>query len=440
MSELFEKKNWIGEFWWEDKYENRFSGEIDYSFGNIINLSYFINFNSRSKLPVESNTISGEIATEKGIKKCTLVGKLILPSQQYGSFRGEASFSFLIIGKHLKHDELFHNLSFKLTGMQEFFSTGSNDNAKILDKPLFTAKTKYCQIEITNITTLSSMVRTENISSIIYSDNNKINKELDQLFSNIKSKYPKERFWHRKNIEYRIYLQLNSENKIFSIHKNILNIANLFSILMKTPVYPYCIEDTDKHIKIYPSILLEPGTLYLIKQYLKNKRHDLMPITNDKIKLKGLIEKWFNPLFIDDFVRDSIVKSIQTQTILHNEFSLYSEVVVYATLLESINNIENPNKTEKEKYDYTINKYGTIKIQNKIKGIFTQDSKESIGKKIGELRNEIAHVKRERELLQKLSKRDISKLCYYLQLTILGYILKNLGIDKAIITSYQDIR
>ena len=193
MSELFEKKNWIGEFWWEDKYENRFSGEIDYSFGNIINLSYFINFNSRSKLPVESNTISGEIATEKGIKKCTLVGKLILPSQQYGSFRGEASFSFLIIGKHLKHDELFHNLSFKLTGMQEFFSTGSNDNAKILDKPLFTAKTKYCQIEITNITTLSSMVRTENISSIIYSDNNKINKELDQLFSNIKSKYPKER-------------------------------------------------------------------------------------------------------------------------------------------------------------------------------------------------------------------------------------------------------
>ena len=62
-----------------------FSGEIDYSFGNIINLSYFINFNSRSKLPVESNTISGEIATEKGIKKCTLVGKLILPSQQYGS-------------------------------------------------------------------------------------------------------------------------------------------------------------------------------------------------------------------------------------------------------------------------------------------------------------------------------------------------------------------
>ena len=123
MSELFEKKNWIGEFWWEDKYENRFSGEIDYSFGNIINLSYFINFNSRSKLPVESNTISGEIATEKGIKKCTLVGKLILPSQQYGSFRGEASFSFLIIGKHLKHDELFHNLSFKLTGMQEFFST-----------------------------------------------------------------------------------------------------------------------------------------------------------------------------------------------------------------------------------------------------------------------------------------------------------------------------
>ena len=46
-----------------------------------------------------------------------------------------------------------------------------------------------------------------------------------------------------------------------------------------------------------------------------------------------------------------------------------------------------------------------------------------------------------KEILQKTySKRDIIKLCYYLQLTILGYILKNLGIDKAIITYYQDIR
>ena len=37
MSELFEKKNWIGEFWWEDKYENRFSQKL---ISNIITFSF----------------------------------------------------------------------------------------------------------------------------------------------------------------------------------------------------------------------------------------------------------------------------------------------------------------------------------------------------------------------------------------------------------------
>ena len=423
--------------WRVNKYENRFSGEIDYSFGNIITLSYLINFDSRFRPPNESNIIYGVLATETGKKECTLIGKFMLPANSWqdgGSYRGEASFSFLIIGKHLKHDELFHNLSFKLTGMQEFFSTGSNDNEKILDKPLFTAKTKYCQIEITNITTLSSMVRTENISSIIYSDNNKINKELDQLFSNIKSKYPKERFWHRKNIEYRIYLQLNSENKIFSIHKNILNIANLFSILMKTPVYPYCIEDTDKHIKIYPSILLEPGTLYLIKQYLKNKRHHLMPITNQKIKLKEVIEKWLDPTFVKNTV---MIASIQNKTGIHNEFSLYGEFVLYAAQLEHISAVKNSKTTKK--YDYIINKYATEKIKENIKKILKT---ENIGESISAFRAGIVHplTEEKRDLLNKITLNDKIKLSHYLQLTILGYILKNLGIDKAIITYYQDIR
>ena len=121
MSELFEKKNWIGEFWWEDKYENRFSGEIDYSFGNIINLSYFINFNSRSKLPVESNTISGEIATEKGIKKCTLVGKLNYPLSNMEVLEEKLNLSFLIIGsKHERFTDEFYNLSFKQRENNQF--------------------------------------------------------------------------------------------------------------------------------------------------------------------------------------------------------------------------------------------------------------------------------------------------------------------------------
>ena len=100
MSELFEKKNWIGEFWWEDKYENRFSGEIDYSFGNIINI---FNFDSRFRPPNESNIIYGVL--EKGRKECTLIGKFMLPANSWqdgGSYRGEASFSFLIIGEAFK--------------------------------------------------------------------------------------------------------------------------------------------------------------------------------------------------------------------------------------------------------------------------------------------------------------------------------------------------
>ena len=60
------------------------------------------------------------------------------------------------------------------------------------------------------------------------------------------------------------------------------------------------------------------------------------------------------------------------------------------------------------------------------------------GKGIGNLRNEIAHVGKSKQLLKSLSIRDMVNINLYLQMTILGYILDGLGLDKSMITKYQD--
>jgi hypothetical protein len=57
----------------------------------------------------------------------------------------------LLVGYFITHNEPFDKFYFSLTGMQEFFfPKGFKDVVKYSDKPLFTLKTTYGELEVGN--------------------------------------------------------------------------------------------------------------------------------------------------------------------------------------------------------------------------------------------------------------------------------------------------
>lgn len=434
MAELFEEKHWIGEFFINDNYEERFVGEVNYSPENGVVFSYSI---TSHQVPDEANIVHGILSTGE---KCTLVGKFsprqFIPTLKNGlaTQHGKIGFSCIVIGDLLKNEEKFNNINFSLTGMQEFFfPKGYKDLVKYSDKPLFSINTNYGKIEIGNNAKFNFLHK--DVSSQIYSRNQDAQNKLKKLFEELGEEYPSANFMLKKDIEYRIFMNIDTGLDIVSIYKHINDISNLFSILIYAPVYPDSIhilkKDEENHsvtLVVYPSMSLGNRTMDLS---LKDRSHFYMPITKRNIDLEEIIKQWLNTS--NDY--STIVSSIQNETGYRDEHSLHGELVLYSTQFESISYDADGKES---KYEYPINEYGTDKVKNGVKRIFDRAGESDIGKGIGCLRNEIAHVGRPKKLLNKITMRDKVYLSQYMQLTILGFILNKIGIDKTVINEYQD--
>ena len=69
---------------------------------------------------------------------------------------------------------------------------------------------------------------------------------------------------------------------------------------------------------------------------------------------------------------------------------------------------------------------------------FGKSSLDDAAVAIGDIRNEIAHVGRPKHWLATLSLGQLVRISQYLQLTIIGYILTNIGVPANAICTYQD--
>jgi len=429
--DLFKEKKWFGEFFIPGRYEDRFCGEITYSPENGVTLSYLIPEND---LLVETNILHGILSSGE---RCTLVGNFNTKFSEL-SFkngvieRGDHRFLYLVIGDLLSKKDQFQTFNFSLTGLQGFFFPRYKDLIKYSEKPLLSIDTEDSRIEIGNNASFGFL---SDILTHIYSRNKNALKELKECFETIQRKYADARFMFKKDIAYRIYVKLKNPYSIETICNYIFNIANLFSILIYSPVYPENICITKKinngqisQLYIYPPMLLDRRTIDLI---LKERFHFDMPITNANIDLSLVIEKWLNSS-TDYFI---IVESIQRETGVYNLHTLHGELILYIAQLESISYSENVKET---KYEYPVNKYGNEKIKKGIRTIFKKIGENDIGKGISNIRNEIAHVKKPKKILRKLTLENLFYLSRYLQMTIIGFILTNLGIKREIINEYQN--
>lgn len=438
MSKLFESKQWIGEFFSEDDFDQRFSGRVNYSPTDGVILEYWV---STHKMPAVSSFVHGVLETGE---KCTLIGEFTT-SHSSISFKdnlrmriGKVGFSCLIVGDFLRSDELYSNFNFSLSNMQEFFfAKGFKDFVKFSEDPILVADTKFGHIKVANNAKFGPLHT--DITKQIYSWDKQALEDLRDAFLKVKEDRPQASFMLKKDIEYRLEINLNESVDYHALFKYITNLADLFAVLTYSPVHPESIQilkhlgevdgERVRILKFYPSNALSVKTLELSAQHAS---HFHLPITNRKVDLGLLIEEWMESP--DRFA--TTVSGIQNETGYRNLHSLHGELVLFSTQLEAISMDDRVKSSEK--YEYPIRQYSIKKISDGINQVFLKFGVSSIGEGISILRNEIAHVGRPKRLVKVMPMEDLILLSQYLELTILAYILQKIGVGAELVEDYQD--
>lgn len=432
MANLLNEQKWRGQFFLPDSYDQRFSGEISYTPEDGVILSYTL---------TDNNILEGEdviygILSEG--KKCTLFshfqsrGESINFNNGLATQSGQARFLFLAVGDFLDENEQFSRVIFSLTNLQEFFcAKGFLDSVVYTNTPICSADVELGKVKIYNSASLKFM--RNSIKSHIYSQNPDAISELDLAFQEIKFKYPDAFFTLTQNLHYQVDFEFSPEISIHAVYKHISSFSNLFSLLIYNPVCPESIaiikSNNESYISmdIYPSMLIESGTKNLCIQECS---HQLLAINQFSISFDNIISRWFqNPQ--DE---SPIVSSIQCETGFKTTHTTHGEIILYATQLESISHSEGEKR---KKYEYPLLKYGSQEIHEGLKKVFECSEISDVARSISDLRNEIAHVGRPKLWLKRLSLHGLANISQYLQLTIIGCILTELGVPKNVIDNYQ---
>ena len=337
MLELFESKQWIGEFFTNDDFEQRFYGRIDYAPDEGVVLEYWI---ASREMPLVSCVVHGVLETGE---KCTLLGEFSTEDSAI-SFKdglvmrsGKVGFACLLLGDFISEGELFYDVNFSLTNLQEFFfPKGFKELVKYSEKPLVTIKSSFGEIQVTNNARFGSLH--DDITKQIYSWDKQALAELQSAFAEIKEKNPNSTFMLKKDIEYRISLKMDGGADYNKVFEYISNLADLFAVLIYSPVHPESIQivkrvgvadENVRFVKFYPSTSLSAKTVALSSQQTS---HYHLPITNKKVDLASLIAEWMRSP--DRF--STMVSSIQNETGYREVHSLHGELVLFATQFEAI--------------------------------------------------------------------------------------------------------
>lgn len=432
-SELFSENKWTGEFFLPDDYEHRFAGEICYSPEHGVVLNYTI---TGFEVPNESDILHGVLSTGE---QCSLIGKFS-PVYSGMSFRlglttrqGEEKFQFLVIGDFLVQDEQFAEMDFSLTNLQEFFyASGLKDRVKYSESPICSVTMPFGEIQVVNMARFGHLH--SDISSQVHSSDAQALASLEKAFKEVQDKHPDAFFMLKKDIAYRFVLNLLPTLTLRDAYTHIYSFAKLFALLICNPVYPESIRlkkiDADGQsfsLEVYPSMVLDPRT---IKQSAKTQFHPQMPIRQSTVNFGDIVAEWFKA----QHNQSPVVTRIQSETGFRSEHVAHGEIVLYATQLESIS-YEAGEK--KKKYEYPLQYYGCKRLQVGITKSFGLNSLADTAIALADLRNEIAHVGRPKKWLTALSLGQLVDVSRYLQLTIIGYILQDIGVPKDVVENYQ---
>lgn len=397
MQNLFEPQQWTGAFFPPGGCEQRFAGTLRYSPNGGVVLSYTIP--GFRELP-ECTELHGIL--DDG-SRCTLVGSFSMrdagstSKQGQKSRSGKQGFYFLVIGGFYSHDTPVEDVSFTLTGLQEFFfPAGGKDLVKFSNAPLATLSVPFGTIEITNAASFGFLHK--DITSQIYCRDPDALDALNLAFEKIEKEHPQAPFLLKKDIAYHLRLRFSAGVKLESACQKISEIADLFAMLIYGPTHPESLSILRQNEggcpaseDVYPAMGLNQSTIDICT---RKACHFQMPITQHTVDLSKLLTTW--PENASRF--KTAVSAIQHEVGFRTVHSAHGDIVLYATQFESISHAAGRIR---DKYSFPLEAYACVQLRERLARVFAKVNASDLGKSISDLRGEIAHIGRPAKMLPR---------------------------------------
>ncbi|MFQ6280020.1 ApeA N-terminal domain 1-containing protein [Yersinia enterocolitica] len=431
--EFTKKHSFHGEFW-QDQNDNkgRFSARIEYSSYDGLILDYCI---SDSDSPTTCERLYGVLNTGQ---LCTLIGPFDFSQGKMHIgiarvFTGRHSFSIIIFDGFYEESLKIEHCYLSLHGLQEFiYPQGYISQLKHSLEPISSTEGDSWKLEIVNAADFS--IVGNNLMNIIDCRNNKnALEELSESFNVVKQKHPDALFMIRQNLIFYFKYIKTDEDTVDSYISSIWDISGLLSILINKPIIPdelyFKFENKKNQAPCLFSNNLEQRTLDLA---LKKITHQTLPLNWKQIDIGKVFAKWF--VIAKNYA--PLTVTYQNETGYRNLHQAHADIILFSTQLEAIN-VTLGGKSH-EKYMKPIDEYASPLLKKSLKQIFENINNESLGANIATLRNELAHVDREKVLMKTLKLSDYIKIGIYLKAIIASHLLTTLDVDKSQIIRYQD--
>jgi hypothetical protein len=422
----FKEYSLLGEFYLPEKPESRFPAKVEYSPINGLQLDYSI---VESDINEEASCLFGIL---QGGKRCTLIGGFDFStgtnhvSPALWARSGKHPFSFILFGDHLK-DIVVNKCRFTFTNMQEFFfPQGHIDSLKYSKDSLETIAGEDWTLEIQHRATAKLVGN--RLINLLHSKNDDLISELSAVISKTLEKHPNDIISVRNSLEFVLSFFRNSPVDIYDITKDIFRICSLFSLLTDRPTFPDEVQYylcNDKGFYGLSNRRVENG---IIAQVERRTSHHFMPINGTNTDLKTAISKWFSNF--DDFY-EVLSTEFQFDTGMRTLHSVQSGILMFVSNLEFIG--KELGVTPKERYETPLRHYCEEKILKRFTEIIDSHTKKELGAAISDLRNDIAHLTRPKQLIHKIPFCHLMEIYEILRGIVAAHVLCLIGVplDKA---------
>jgi hypothetical protein len=275
---------------------------------------------------------------------------------------------------------------------------------------------------------------------IFISDNDDFVNKIDDCFFKAIEEYSDERLYEKHDVTYDLKVKSDIGLLIYDLNEEIVLFENLMSLLLFKPVrrteisvtIPSKFNDESASNAFFLTSLFDMSS-HKIKVLKKENLNFFSPITLSTIDFPSVIDKWIS----ENEKFKLYATKIKNKFGRVHEHELHAEIVLLLTQLESINDSLG-KKNEKEKYDNPLKLYDKFYVLLILRDKLQLDDISKVGKTLGELRGEIAHVGRPIKLLKKLNTFDLFIICLCLDTIITSHIYEKLGIASKNIKKFQE--
>jgi len=432
--DLLGNMEWHGEFFPPGNVEERFLGHLTYSASGGISLAFSI---LGDDVPSINGILHGVLSTGDPVTLFRREGGLD-PGLGFTngilSRSGTASFWGLCVGAHFDAEPSSDQYDFTLSGLDEFIvPNGATEHAVWSPEPLINAPMPGGVLQLINAGQGQPVMSPD---SVFINLNKNALDALNTRFGEVRALFPKDLFFVKKAMHYVLRLKYDEASPLQEALRRLIDIGALFALLVRFPVHPRRIQfsvdpgiGTKVQVYVFLSEYLEEGTVRLA---LAKRSHHLMPITVNNAHLEQLV-----PVWLAEAVNHGVlVSGLQHRTGWRTRQETHGAVVLYATQIEGIHVEEHGPKGQK--YAYPIEKYASSVLVDLLKKRLCANTLAAVAEGISDIRNEIAHVGKPAKLLKKLTSSDLSDIALCLELIVVGYVLRKLGVATPVVMQYQE--